>query len=160
MRAIVTLVRDAGARALSSAVLFDDVHRLHSADFFGVWRAGDVVGVRIEGELTDARNPVWRAWLDARFAADGWPRFIALDVKDAIPMASLPMRIKTALWGRATLARIDHGVIALGRDARVGLTVRAILRVAGMNNVTLLDDASAFAKAVDALSAPASAPSR
>ena len=99
---------------------------------------------RIFGELTDARNPVWRGWLDAHFANDGWPRFIALDVRDAIPMASLPRRIQTAVWGRDVLSRIEAGAVAVGSGARVGIAVGAILRVTGMTNVTLCTDYDVF----------------
>ncbi len=131
------------------SVLFVDETKLHDGDFFAVWRrrghGGDVVGVRIVGPLTDEKNPVWRAWLDARFATDGWPRFIALDVKDAIPAASLPTkRLQTAMWGKSTLGRIERGSIHLGHEASVSLTVRATLRIAGMSNVSLHHSDAAF----------------
>jgi hypothetical protein len=118
-------------------MLFRDDHLLHSDDFYAVWRSRDVVGVRIHGPLTDERNPIWRAQVDALCDRDGWPRFVALDVKDAIPAASLPRRVQTALWGKKTLQRITCGSIHLGEDSRVSVTVRAILRVAGMDNVLL-----------------------
>ena len=136
-------------------MLFDDDARLHDGGFFAVWRrqgaAGDVVDVRIVGPLTDDKNPVWRAWLDARFAADGWPRFIALDVKDALPAASLPKRLQTAMWGKQVLGRVERGGIHLGREASVSLTVRATLRIAGMSNVSLHHDDDAFAGDVRAM---------
>jgi hypothetical protein len=124
--------------------LFVEDARLHEGGFFGVWRRGDVVGVRITGPLTDERNPVWRAWLDARFAVDGWPRFIALDVKDAIPAASLPKRLQTALWSKQALSTIEYGCVQLGREASVSLTVRATLRIAGIGNISLHTTDDAF----------------
>lgn len=124
--------------------LFDDAHCVHTADFFAVWRVGDVVGVRIVGELTDARNPIWRAHVDAHFDAVGWPRYVALDVRKAIPMATLPLRIQSALWGKKVLSKITAGVLGVGKDARVGLTVGAIMRVAGMGNVVLCHDDDDF----------------
>jgi hypothetical protein len=130
---------------------FTEDKRLHDGGFFGVWRARvaagghDVVGIRIVGPLTDERNPVWRAWLDERFAVDGWPRFIALNVKDALPAASLPRRLQTAMWGKKVLGLIERATIHLGSEASVSLTVRATLRIAGMNNVDLRDTDAAFA---------------
>ena len=100
--------------------------------------------MRITGELTDERNPIWRAHVDALCAEAGWPRFMVLDVRDAIPMASLPKRIQSALWGKAVLSRVEHGLIVVGGNARAGLTVRAILRVAGMTNVTIASADRAF----------------
>jgi hypothetical protein len=109
----------------------------HDGGFFRVWRKGLVVGVDIRGELNDERNPVWRAWLDAHFVEQGMPRFIALDVHEAIPAATLPKRMQTAAWSRTTLSRIEQGSLFLGDAARVSLTVGAILRIAGMTNVHL-----------------------
>lgn len=131
--------------------LFVEACRLHDGGFFSVWRRGDVVGVRIVGDLDDERNPIWRAWLDARFAADGLPRFIALDVRDATPAASLPKRMQTAAWGRRVLGQIERGTIHLGHDANVSLTVKAILRIASMDNVWLRTDDDAFAADVAAM---------
>jgi hypothetical protein len=129
-------------------MLFHADHLLHQDDFYAVWRSGDVVGVRIVGPLTDERNPLWRAKLDALCERDGWPRFIALDVKSAIPAATLPKRVQTALWGKRTLQRITCGSIHLGEDGRVSLTVGAILRVAGMDNVLLRTSDAAFERDV------------
>jgi len=135
----------------TDGALFVDDARLHDGGFFSVWRRGDVVGVRIVGALDDEKNPIWRAWLDDRFASDGTPRFVALDVKDATPAAALPKRMQTAAWGRRLLGRITHGTIHLGHDANVSLTVKAILRVAGMDNVWLRTDDDAFAADIDAM---------
>jgi hypothetical protein len=129
------------------ALLFD-------GGWFGIWRAGAngaVVGIRIEGALDDERNPVWRAKFDELAEREGWPRFVALDVRDAIPAASLARRMQTAAWGRRTLARIEHATLGIGADGRVSVTVRAILRIAGMNNVTLRSDDDAFFADVDAM---------
>lgn len=131
-----------------------EANEIHAADFFTVWRRGDVVGVRIFGELNDARNPVWRSWLDTHFAQAGWPRFVALDVRDAVPMATLPRRIQTAMWGRLVLSRIEQGVLAVGKDARVGLTVGAILRVTRMTNVTVCSRHEDFCETVDSWLGP------
>jgi hypothetical protein len=120
-----------------SLPLFSSGALLHGGGFYDVWRCGDVVGIRIEGELNDERNPIWRAWLDDRFAKDGYPRFIALDVRAAIPAASLPRRLQTANWGRKTLSLIEYGSVHLGDSATVSLSVRATLRIAGMSNVVL-----------------------
>lgn len=117
--------------------LFTPETMLHDGGFFRVWRKGPAVGVDIRGELNDERNPVWRAWLDAHFVEHGIPRFIALDVHEAIPAATLPKRMQTAAWSRTTLARIEQGSVFLGDAARVSLTVGAILRIAGMTNVHL-----------------------
>lgn len=132
-------------------LLFIDDARLHDGGFFAVWRRGDVVGVRIVGPLDDERNPVWRAWLDDRFARDGMPRFLALDVKSATPAASLPKRMQTAAWGRRLLGQISLGTIHLGHKANVSLAVKAILRVSGMDNVWLRTDDDAFAADIDAM---------
>lgn len=131
--------------------LFVDDALVHDGGFFTVWRRGDVVGVRIVGDLDDEKNPVWRAWLDERFAQEGVPRFMALDVRSATPAASLPKRMQTAAWGRRLLGQIAHGTIHLGHDANVSLTVKAILRVAGMDNVWLRTDDDAFAADVKAM---------
>lgn len=124
--------------------LFTPETLLHDGGFFRVWRKGPAVGVDIRGELNDDRNPVWRAWLDAHFVAHGTPRFVALDVHDAIPAATLPKRMQTAAWSRTTLARIEQGSVFLGDAARVSLTVGAILRIAGMTNVHLRTSQSQF----------------
>lgn len=117
--------------------LFTPETLVHDGGFFRVWRKATAVGVDIRGELNDERNPIWRAWLDAHFAAHGTPRFIALDVHEAIPAATLPRRMQTAAWGRQTLSLIEQGSVFLGDAARVSLTVGAILRIAGMTNVHL-----------------------
>jgi hypothetical protein len=125
--------------------------RIHDGDWFAVWRVGHTMGVRIAGELDDERNPVWRAKVDELWARDGAPRFMALDVREAIPAASLPRRMQTAAWGRRVLATIEHGTLAVGKEARVGLTVGAIMRVVGMTNVFLRNDEAAFDRDVEAM---------
>ena len=76
--------------------LFVDDALVHDGGFFTVWRRGDVVGVRIVGDLDDEKNPVWRAWLDERFAQEGVPRFMALDVRSATPAASMMATMSSA----------------------------------------------------------------
>lgn len=131
--------------------LFTPETLVHDGGFFRVWRKGHAVGVDIRGELNDERNPVWRAWLDAYFAQRGLPRFVALDVHEAIPAATLPKRMQTAAWGKHLLSVVEQGSVFLGDAARVSLTVGAILRIAGMTNVHLRtsrvnfdDDAHAY----------------
>ncbi len=137
--------------------LFVDDVLLHDAGWFTVWRRSraefDVVGVRIVGHLTDEKNPIWRAWLDDEFSRTRWPRFIALDVKGALPAASLPKRLQTAMWGKKVLGLIEHGSIHLGTEASVSLTVRATLRIAGMTNASMRNADVAFAADVDAMMA-------
>jgi hypothetical protein len=123
----------------------------HDGDWFGVWRVAHTMGIRITGALDDDRNPVWRAKVDELCARDGFPRFIALDVREAIPAASLPRRMQTAAWGRRMLASIEYATLAVGKDARVGITVGAIMRIVGMSNVSLRNHDEAFARDIDAM---------
>ena len=123
----------------------------HDGDWFGVWRVAQTMGIRIVGELDDDRNPVWRAKVDELCARDGLPRFIALDVRAAIPAASLPRRMQTAAWGRRMLASIEYASLAVGKDARVGITIGAIMRIVGMSNASLRNTDDAFTRDIDAM---------
>jgi hypothetical protein len=131
--------------------LYDDTKRIHDGAWFSVYRASGVLGIKIVGLLDDEKNPVWRAHVDEIMAKDGWPRFMALDVRDAIPGASLPKRMASAAWGKHVLAHIEWGTICVAGDARTGLTVRAILRIAGMTNFHLRAQADAFTRDIDAM---------
>lgn len=119
--------------------------------WWAFWRDGDVLGVRIVGALTDERNPVWRARLDEHVAEHGWPRVAALDVTEAIPAATLPMRARTALWARRMMSNIGHTLVVVSADHQLTFTVKAILRMAGVSNVTVAGDPAWAALAFAAL---------
>lgn len=110
--------------------------------WWAFWRDGDLLGIRIVGELNDERNPQWRARLDEHVEAHGWPRIAALDVTEAIPAASLPYRARTALWGRRVLSNVDRALVVASAESQLTFTVRAILRMAGVPNVVFVNDAA------------------
>lgn len=130
---------------------FTDADCVEDHGWFAYWRAGPVLGVRIVGDLTDEKNPFWRAHIDAHFRDAGPARFAFLDVTQAVPKASLPMRVKTATWARAKCREVEHLVIAVGEDARTSFAVGAILRMAGMGNVTVTRGEREHAAALQAM---------
>lgn len=136
---------------MKSPIGFPDSSLIHDGGFFGVWRVGDVLGLRIVGVLDDERNPVWRAYLDAYIEESGWPRFAMLDVSETIPAASMAKRIQTAQWGRKVSAHIERGILFVGQDARVGFAVRAILRVASTSRLEIVNDEREFGALARAL---------
>jgi anti-anti-sigma regulatory factor len=127
---------------------FSEPHITAQTNHVTLWRADNVLCVRIEGVLDDAASDRWRTMVSDSIAKQGAPRFIAVDFSQCDPQNSMAARYRSAAFARETMKRIEHGVVLTGGTAGPTVVVRAVLRAIGLPNLDLHTDARAFADAI------------
>ncbi|MDP2343507.1 MAG: hypothetical protein Q8O67_21285 [Deltaproteobacteria bacterium] len=137
---------------MDPAQFFDARQLTHHSPRVRVWREGAAPGwslVRLDQDIDDEGSVAWRGVVDAQMAEHGWARFMILDVHAVVATNSIAMRFKSAGWAKNVLQHLEQGAIFTGANHRSGFVIRAILRIAGMSNVTLIGTEDELRAAVD-----------
>ena len=122
---------------------------------YTLWREPALLYVKLAGDVADAESVAWRAAVDAHLQTAGVPPFMILDVCEANATSTMPGRMRTAAWARALLKKVREGVIYTGDNggqtdprqnqrAQTSFVIRALLRLVGMANVSIVGDPAAL----------------
>ena len=126
---------------------FPDTTRLLDTPLFTLWGDGDVLCMKLRGAV--AESLAWRGAVDQHTAAQGYPALMVLDIHEATSTGSLASRVKTAGWARATLKKITEAAIYTGTNESAHFVTRALLRVVGMPNVSVVGEAAVVDALID-----------
>jgi hypothetical protein len=107
---------------------------------YTMWREEQLLHVKLHGNISDDESLIWRTAVDDHTAVKGWPRYVVLDVSEALSVGSMGSRVRTAAWGRLTLKQVREGVIYSGAEHMNHFVTRAILRLVGMPNISVIGD--------------------
>ncbi len=125
-----------------------------------ITRAPGLLVVVLHGEIDDVASDGWRAVCADNFATAGHPRFAFVDTSRALGVATLPARMRSAGFLRTSARQMES--VALVAGVQTTFLIKTVMRVAGLQNVHLVDDSHAaavlarFEAGVDAF-APAAA---
>lgn len=109
-----------------------------SAPTWTIARNQHLIAIAICGDIDDAISEAWRAAMQASFDSAGYPPFGFVDAIDSRATNSLSTRMHSAAFLRNCARHMQR--IAVCASAPTGFAVRAMMRVAGMGNVCMVDD--------------------
>lgn len=129
---------------------YSDAERVAVGDYWIIFRCPTTVFMRVTGVIDDARSEGWQRALQAEFDRAGYPRFCAMEVSTVEPTNSMASRFRSAQWIRKTLERIEHGCVLTGARPGPLVVSRAVLRIVGLSNITVLTETEQLQHALDA----------
>ena len=104
----------------------------------------DTVQVAIlNGAIDDDASAAWRSVCADSFVTSGYPRFAVVDTSAAIGTSTLPARMRTAAFLRTSAQQMESVALVVG--VQTSFLIRTVMRVAGLQNVHLIEERDAAA---------------
>lgn len=116
------------------------------------FREGSLVLMCVGGLITDEVSAAWQAEL-RREVQRAPTRFVALDTSEMEPANSMRARFRTAAFAKEMAAPLAYVAVLTGSKPGPLVVVRAVLRLAGVQNIELFADVDAFRAAVKDMAA-------
>lgn len=131
---------------------FDETHLIVRTPPYTLWRRPALVGLELRGLLDDAASDGWRRAVGDEFKRAGYPRFYAMDARTVRAESSIAARYRSAVFVRESLQALEWAVVYVA-SAQALVVVRAVLRLAGLGNCTLVGTEPEFDRAIDEMRA-------
>lgn len=97
----------------------------------------------LNGAIDDDASAAWRGVCADSFAQSGYPRFAVVDTSAAIGASTLPARMRTAAFLRSSAQQMESVALVVG--VQTSFLIRTVMRVAGLQNVHLIEERDAAA---------------
>ncbi len=127
---------------------FNDEEIVAKGEFWTIWRCPTTVLMQVRGVTTDARTTEWQNALQREYDKR-YPRFAAMEVTTVDPQSSMSQRFHSANWIRSTFKIIEQGALLTGSRPGPLVVSRALLRLIGLDNISLYTDVEDFQRHID-----------
>jgi hypothetical protein len=117
--------------------------------FMTLQREGDLVLVRLRGEIDDRQSEAWRARVDEEIRIRGVPRFVAFDMFDSNPRSSMTSRFQVASYVRAMMKRVEWAALLMPRNVGATVVVRLVMKMWGVPTVSVASSLAEFERILD-----------
>lgn len=104
---------------------------------YRVARNNDLIVIVLRGDIDDALSDEWRGVVQACFDSEGIPPFGYVDTRAAIPISTLPARMRSAAFLRRNAMQMKS--VAMIVSDKTSFMIRTVLRVAGLGNVHFVE---------------------